>query len=152
MKKPAKQKPRRLSKEARMAATARNKAAVAEFKEWCKGKIKTYNWTPITKMVQPVEEQQEEEEEGRAARLYRMAKCKNCPYKCKPCLYQDEVHAIMKANGVSWQGTGICQLCHARSVKNALKTWERETKRPELVSLETQMVEFGKLLASVEIQ
>lgn len=53
--------------------------------------------------------------------IYRMARCRNCPRFCKPCLTLEEakqvqdLREVYAANGNAWKAETICDACHRKS-------------------------------------
>lgn len=53
--------------------------------------------------------------------IYRMARCRNCPRYCKPCLTLDEAKQVQALrveaheSGEAWKTQTICDACHRKS-------------------------------------
>lgn len=83
--------------------------------------------------------------------IYRMARCRDCPLKCKPCLEVDEAMVIQederKGLRRPWLGNGLCQECHKKSVHS-----ERANRRYDEKQQEEKFEDMTaeELLAQIE--
>lgn len=72
--------------------------------------------------------------------IHRMAKCRKCPYHCRPCLTPKEAQAVETERaeaadrGEAWKATTVCQACHKKSntsqnrwtYRKAGRDWDEE--------------------------
>jgi hypothetical protein len=96
--------------------------------------------------------------------IYRMAKCRKCLLRCKPCLTVEEAEAILQdASRRQYNGDALCQECHKKSNHSANKklyksvgreygSEEPEAASEEVTNLEGQIALLMKLLAQQEAQ
>ena len=53
--------------------------------------------------------------------IFRMARCRNCPKHCRPCLTPSEaadvqnMQEIYAKSGNGWKATTVCDACHQKS-------------------------------------
>jgi hypothetical protein len=82
-----------------------------------------------------------------------------CPYKCKPCLTEEEAMEMLEeADRRTYNGDDICQQCHKKSNRKANeKTFEkagREFGVPQMdvATLERQIAELQQKLAKMGVK
>lgn len=78
--------------------------------------------------------------------VYRMKRCRNCPYYCKPCLLLEEAEAILAdSRRRTFNGDDLCQCCHRKSVasEHRAKVREQEDMLAEIERLQALLAKLG---------
>lgn len=79
--------------------------------------------------------------------VFRMARCRNCPYHNKPCLTINEAYTIMEDGGKAHDGTGLCNKCDDKS-----RQLQKEEKEEQQASIEEMLAEIEDLKAKLGVQ